>query len=44
MGKAEILQQWFDKGKDDLRSAEYLSTMRHPTMNLRLIMKIWKPL
>ena len=31
MGKAEILQQWLDKGKDDLRSAEYLSTMRHPT-------------
>jgi len=31
MGKTEILQQWFDKGKDDLRSAEYLSTMRHPT-------------
>jgi len=31
MGKAEILQQWLDKGKDDLRSAEYLSTMHHPT-------------
>jgi len=31
MGKTEILQQWLDKGKDDLRSAEYLSTMRHPT-------------
>ena len=29
--KAEILQQWCDKGKDDLRSAEYLSTMHHPT-------------
>ena len=27
----EILQQWLDKGKDDLRSAEYLSTMHHPT-------------
>ena len=31
MGKNEILQQWIDKGNDDLRSAEYLSTMRHPT-------------
>ena len=31
MGKAEILQQWLDKGKDDLRSAEYLATMHHPT-------------
>ena len=31
MGKAEILQQWLDKGKDDLRAAEYLSTMHHPT-------------
>jgi len=31
MGKQEILQQWLDKGKDDLRSAEYLSTMHHPT-------------
>ena len=31
MGKAEILQQWLDKANDDLRSAEYLSTMRHPT-------------
>ena len=31
MGKAEILQQWLDKGKDDLRVAEYLSTMHHPT-------------
>jgi HEPN domain-containing protein len=31
MGKTEILQQWLDKGKDDLRSAEYLSTMHHPT-------------
>jgi HEPN domain-containing protein len=31
MGKTEILQQWLDKGKDDLRAAEYLSTMRYPT-------------
>jgi len=31
MGKAEILQQWLDKGKDDLRAAEYLSTMHYPT-------------
>ena len=31
MGKSEILRQWIDKGNDDLRSAEYLSTMRHPT-------------
>jgi len=29
--KEEILQQWLDKGYDDLRSAEYLSTMHHPT-------------
>ncbi|MCL2067627.1 MAG: HEPN domain-containing protein [Treponema sp.] len=28
--KAEILQQWLDKASDDLRAAEYLSTMRHP--------------
>ena len=31
MGKNEILQQWIDKGNEDLRSAEYLSTMHHPT-------------
>jgi HEPN domain-containing protein len=31
MGSCEILQQWLDKGNDDLRSAEYLSTMHHPT-------------
>ena len=31
MGKQEVLQQWLDKGKNDLRSAEYLSTMHHPT-------------
>jgi len=31
MDKQEILQQWLDKGKDGLRSAEYLSTMHHPT-------------
>ena len=28
MGSNEILQQWLQKGNDDLRSAEYLSTMR----------------
>ena len=31
MAGNELLQQWLDKGNDDLRSAEYLSTMRHPT-------------
>jgi len=31
MGKTEILQQWLEKGKDDLRAAEYLSTMHYPT-------------
>jgi len=31
MGKAEILQQWLDKASDDLRAAEYLATMHHPT-------------
>jgi HEPN domain-containing protein len=31
MGSYEILQQWLHKGNDDLRSAEYLSTMHHPT-------------
>ena len=31
MGKNEILQQWLNKGKEELMSAEYLSTMRHPT-------------
>ena len=31
MGKADILQQWLDKANDDLRVAEYLSTMHHPT-------------
>jgi len=29
--KDDILQQWFAKGKDELKSAEYLSTMHHPT-------------
>ena len=29
----ELLQQWLDKGNDDLRVAEYLSTMHHPTPN-----------
>jgi len=27
----DLLQQWLDKGNDDLRSAEYLSTMHNPT-------------
>jgi HEPN domain-containing protein len=31
MDKKELLQQWLDKSNDDLRSAEYLATMRHPT-------------
>ena len=31
MGSDDILQQWLNKGNDDLRSAEYLSTMHHPT-------------
>ena len=31
MGSNEILQQWLHKGGDDLRSAEYLSTMHYPT-------------
>jgi len=31
MADFELLQQWLDKGNDDLRSAEYLSTMHHPT-------------
>jgi len=31
MGKNEILQQWLNKANDDLRSAEYLSTIRHHT-------------
>ena len=26
-----LLQQWLAKANDDLRSAEYLSTMHHPT-------------
>jgi len=29
--KEEILQQWLDKGNEELRSAEYLSTMQYPT-------------
>ena len=29
--KAEILKQWLEKANDDLRVAEYLSTMHHPT-------------
>ena len=31
MGSKEILQQWLNKGNNDLRSAEYLSTMHYPT-------------
>ena len=31
MGSNEILQQWLNKGNDDMRSAEYLSTMHNPT-------------
>ena len=31
MDKAEILRQWLHRGKEKLDSAEYLSTMRHPT-------------
>ena len=31
MADNELLQQWLDKGNNDLRSAEYLSTMQHPT-------------
>jgi len=31
MADDEILQQWLDKGSEDLRSAEFLSTMHHPT-------------
>ena len=27
----KILQQWLNKGKEELDSAEYLSTMHHPT-------------
>ena len=26
-----LLQEWLNKGNDDLRSAEHLSTMQHPT-------------
>ena len=31
MDKDEVLQQWLHRGKEELISAEYLSTMRHPT-------------
>jgi len=31
MDKREILQQWINKANEDFRSAEYLSTMDHPT-------------
>ena len=29
--KEDLLQQWLDKAKEDLRAAEYLSTMHNPT-------------
>ena len=29
--KNRILKQWLDRGEEELRSAEYLSTMHHPT-------------
>ena len=31
MDNAEILRQWLHRGKEEIESAEYLSTMRHPT-------------
>ena len=31
MGKEKILQQWLARGKEELKSAEYLSTMHYPT-------------
>ena len=31
MAKEDILQQWLYKANDDLRAAEYLSTMQYPT-------------
>jgi HEPN domain-containing protein len=31
MGKDDLLRQWLDKGNNELRSAEYLATMHHPT-------------
>ena len=31
MDKSEEVRQWFDIADKDLRSAEYLLTMRHPT-------------
>ena len=31
MGKDDLLWQWLDKGNNELRSAEYLATMHHPT-------------
>ena len=31
MDKDEILQQWINKANDDLRVADYLSIMHHPT-------------
>jgi len=33
MADNELLQQWLDKASEDLRVAEYLSTMHHPTPN-----------
>ena len=29
--KKELLQQWLDKGNEELRVAEYISAMQHPT-------------
>ena len=28
MGKEKILEEWLDKGNNEYKSAEYLSTMR----------------
>ena len=29
--KEELIQQWLNKGNEELRVAEYISTMHHPT-------------
>ena len=31
VSKEEILQQWLNKGKEELRVAKYISTMQYPT-------------
>ena len=36
MHKAEVLQQWLDKGSNELRSAIYLSNMHYPTPVVKL--------